>query len=141
MQRAEFVSRYEEQTTAETFVAALLEQVQQTSGVDLSAQRESYLNAYNNGHSRTESRAQVVRALADQVAFKQAEYNAAFVLAEYFGYLRRNPDQQGYDFWLNVLTNGDRNNYRGMVCAFITSAEYQRRFSSIVSHSNAECLR
>jgi len=58
---------------------------------------------------------------------------------EYFGYLNRNPDRTGYDFWLSILNQRDRNNYRGMVCAFIISAEYQRRFSSVVSHSNAEC--
>jgi len=39
------------------------------------------------------------------------------------------------------VENSDRGNYRGMVCSFITSAEYQRRFSSVVSHSNAECGR
>ena len=65
------------------------------------------------------------------------------MLTEYFGYLRRNPDQGGYDFWLNVLNESGRNgnpaNYRGMVCSFITSTEYQRRFSAIVSHGNAEC--
>jgi hypothetical protein len=65
------------------------------------------------------------------------------VLTEYFGYLRRNPDQGGYDFWLNVLNESGRNggpaNYRAMVCSFITSTEYQRRFSAIVSHGNAEC--
>jgi hypothetical protein len=45
----------------------------------------------------------------------------------------------GYDFWLNTLNNRDQNNYRGMVCSFITSAEYQQRFSSVVTRSNADC--
>jgi hypothetical protein len=71
--------------------------------------------------------------------FKDREYAPAFVLMQYFGYLRRDPDQGGYDFWLNVLNNREPNNYRGMVCSFITSAEYQNRFSSVVTHSNAEC--
>ena len=57
--------------------------------------------------------------------FKQAEYNSAFVLMEYFGYLKRDPDQAGYDFWLNILNHREPGNYRGMVCAFITSDEYQ----------------
>jgi hypothetical protein len=48
-------------------------------------------------------------------------------------------DRDGYNFWLNVMNNGEPGNYRGMVCAFITSAEYQRRFSVVVSHSNGEC--
>ena len=40
---------------------------------------------------------------------KSAELNRAFVLIQYFGYLRRNPhdpqdtDYTGYDFWLTKL--------------------------------------
>ena len=83
----------------------------------------------------------MVSGLADDATFKQAEYNAAFVLTEYFGYLRRDAEAEGFDFWLGVLNNRDLGNYRGMVCSFITSSEYQRRFSSIVTHSNAECGR
>jgi hypothetical protein len=71
--------------------------------------------------------------------YKQAEYNRAFVLSQYFAYLRREPDEDGYQFWLNVLNNVEPNNYRGMVCSFITSNEYQTRFSSVVTHSNSEC--
>jgi hypothetical protein len=48
-------------------------------------------------------------------------------------------DRGGYDFWLNVLNHREPNNYRGMVCSFITSAEYQNRFSQIVSRSNGDC--
>jgi len=58
---------------------------------------------------------------------------------QYFGYLRRNADDPGYAFWLDILNNRQPNNYRSMVCAFITSTEYQLRFSSVVTHSNAEC--
>jgi hypothetical protein len=58
---------------------------------------------------------------------------------EYFSYLKRDADQGGYDFWLNVLNNRERGNYRGMVCAFLTSAEYQRRFAPFVTRSNSEC--
>jgi hypothetical protein len=57
---------------------------------------------------------------------------------QYFGYLRRNPDQGGYDFWLNAV-NGQPNNLRGMICAFITSQEYQQRFSSIFTRNNDLC--
>jgi len=65
----------------------------------------------------------------------QKESNRAFVLTEYFGYLRRNPndapdtDFDGYNFWLNKLnqSNGD---FVGaeMVKAFIVSGEYRQRF-------------
>lgn len=45
-----------------------------------------------------------------------------------FGYLRRDPDEGSYNFWLDVLNNHQPNNFRGMVCAFLTSREYQERF-------------
>jgi hypothetical protein len=137
-QRAEFASKYQNATTAESFVDALIRSVQ-VSGVDLGSEREDLINTYNSGIDTLASRAAVVRTVADNPAFKQSQYNAAFVLTEYFGYLRRNPDQAGYDFWLNVLNYGDRGNYRGTVCAFITSTEYQKRFSTVVSHGNGEC--
>jgi uncharacterized protein len=139
VQRAEFVQKYQANTTAESFVDALLQTVQQSSQVDLDGQRGSLINQYNGGANLNQSRSLVLRALADDSSLKQSEYNAAFVLTEYFGYLRRNPEPEGYDFWLNVLNNGDVGNYRGMVCSFITSTEYQKRFSSVVTHSNAEC--
>lgn len=85
------------------------------------------------------SRAQVLRDIIEMQDFKAREYNASFVLMQYFGYLKRNPDQGGYDFWLNVLNNEAPNNYRAMVCAFLTSAEYQDRFGVTRTHSNAEC--
>jgi hypothetical protein len=77
----------------------------------------------------------------DNANLTLAEYNPAFVLTEYLGYPRRDPESSGYDFWLDVLNNRDADNFRGMVCSFITSTEYQRRFSSVVTHSNAECGR
>jgi hypothetical protein len=54
---------------------------------------------------------------------------------EYFGYLRRNPDEQpdsgfsGYDFWLAKLKefNGDFVKAE-MVKAFLISREYRMRF-------------
>jgi hypothetical protein len=75
------------------------------------------------------SRDQVLRIVAESEELRRSEFNAGFVLMEYFGYLRRDPDQQGYDFWLNKLNafNGDYVRAE-MVKAFITSAEYRNRF-------------
>jgi uncharacterized delta-60 repeat protein/CSLREA domain-containing protein len=139
--RAEFVSRYANNATADSFVDALLANAQ-AAELNLSAQRDSLIGRYNSGASQTDSRALVLRDVSEYSAVRDAHYNAAFVEIEYFGYLHRNPDGQGREFWLNVLEtgrNGDPGNYRGMVCSFITSAEYQHRFSTVVSHSNAEC--
>src|SRR5262249_28930378 len=139
VQRPEFTAKYEGATTGGSFVVALLQSVNQASGVDLSSQRDALVAAYNNGADQNQSRALVLSALAADPNFSQAQYNQGFVLTEYFGYLQRDPDPDGYDFWLNVISNRESGNYRGMVCAFITSTEYQLRFSSIVTHSNGEC--
>jgi hypothetical protein len=85
------------------------------------------------------TRAQVLLDVIEIPAFKERELNPAFVLMQYYGYLRRDPEPGGYAFWLDVLNNKEPGNYRGMVCSFITSAEYQQRFSSVVTHSNSEC--
>jgi carboxypeptidase family protein len=137
--RAEVVAKYQANTTAESFVNALLENVQQASGIDLSSQRDALTARYNTGANLNESRSLVVRELTASADFRQAEYNRAFVLTEYFGYLRRDAEPEGYNFWLDVLNNREPGNFRGMVCSFITSREYQQRFSVIVSHSNQEC--
>jgi subtilisin-like proprotein convertase family protein len=139
VQRPEFVQKYQAATTAELFVDALIRNVQQVSGVDLNSHRDALIARYQTGANQTESRGLVVRDVADDTAFKQAQYNPAFVLTEYFGYLRRDPDPGGYAFWLDVLNNSTPGNYRGMVCAFVTSAEYHARFSTVVTHTNAEC--
>jgi hypothetical protein len=54
---------------------------------------------------------------------------------QYFGYLRRNPndandiDHTGYDFWLHKLDSFNGNFVNAeMVKAFIVSIEYQARF-------------
>jgi DNA/RNA endonuclease G (NUC1) len=139
VQRGDFTRKYATKTTAEDFVDALLVTVQQTSGVDLRSQRADLINRYRAGGTANQSRALVLRGVVENAAFKQAEYNSAFVLSEYFSYLGREPEQQGYDFWLNLLDHGASGDYRGMVCSFITSTEYQRRFSAVVTHTNREC--
>ena len=73
--------------------------------------------------------------MAENSTLAQQELNRAFVLMEYFGYLRRNPnegqdsDYSGYEFWLKKLNqfNGDYQKSE-MVKAFITSGEYRSRF-------------
>ena len=88
------------------------------------------------------TRAQVLLDVIEVRDFKDREYKPAFVLMQYFGYLRRDPDQAGYDFWLNILNNklpSDASGYRAMVCAFITSAEYQLRFGTSFTRTNQDC--
>src|SRR5205807_1504054 len=69
--------------------------------VPYTSQRQQLVGDMQNGKTR----AQVVRDVVEIQDFRSREYNRSFVLAQYFGYLRRDPDQGGYDFWLNVLNN------------------------------------
>jgi len=137
--RPEFQAKYQNTN----FVAALVQTAQTASGVDLTAfinnEEQKYMNCINLGPSVSMCQGEAVKDLANYPAFAQAVYKPSFVLMQYFGYLRRDADPAGYAFWLNVLNNRDPNNYRGMVCSFITSAEYQQRFSPVVTHANSEC--
>ncbi|MFL6210717.1 MAG: DUF4394 domain-containing protein [Pyrinomonadaceae bacterium] len=75
----------------------------------------------------TKTRAQVLREIVDTAQFVQAAYNRTFVLAEYFGYLRRDPEAAGFNAWLNYL-NANPNDFRTMVRGFVDSIEYRARF-------------
>ena len=62
-----------------------------------------------------ESRSTVLLDVAANASFRQQERNSAFVLMEYFGYLRRDPngspdsDLSGYNFWLKKLNQFNGN--------------------------------
>ncbi|HEX8098489.1 MAG TPA: CHRD domain-containing protein, partial [Pyrinomonadaceae bacterium] len=139
VQRGEFVAKYPTTQTGSEFIDALIATVKANSGVDLAVRRPDLANEYIQSNTLVESRTRVLRKLVEYPEFVQAETNPAFVLAEYFGYLRRDPDPGGYAFWLNVLNNKEPNNFRGMVCSFITSQEYQERFGSTATRANIEC--
>jgi len=90
--------------------------------------RDSLVNGLN---ASTETRATVLRKIAESAYFSSLEFNRAFVTMQYFGFLRRDPDTSGFNFWLGKLNNfgGD---FIGaeMVKAFITSNEYRQRFGT-----------
>ena len=79
----------------------------------------------------TLTRATVLRAVAETEEIRTRELNAAFVTMEYFGYLRRDPDTAGFNFWLNKL-NAFNGNFidAELVKAFISSSEYRQRFGA-----------
>jgi hypothetical protein len=65
-------------------------------------------------------------------------YNPALVLFQYFTYLRRNPDEAGFNAWVNTLKNKplrDPDAARSLVCNFLNSAEYQSRFTMNPTHN------
>ena len=127
--RLEFQAAYPAQLTAAQYV----DNLNTLAGGALSTnERNALVNGLNGGQ---ETRATVLRKVAEDVDFSNAEFNRAFVLMQYFGYLRRNPDAapdtdfSGYDFWLAKL-NQFGGDFRAaeMVKAFITSGEYKNRF-------------
>jgi subtilisin family serine protease len=96
------------------------------------SERDALINDLTTG---AKSRAQVLRAVAEDPDLFNAEKNRAFVLTQYYGYLRRNPnegqdtDYTGYDFWLTKLNQFGGNFVNAeMVKAFILSGEYRGRF-------------
>ncbi|HEX7998760.1 MAG TPA: Calx-beta domain-containing protein [Pyrinomonadaceae bacterium] len=142
VQRPEFIARYPLTLDGPAFVDAVLLTVQQASQVNLTGQRNALIGVYNSAGGGNSGRAAVLRSVADNPTFTQAEYNKAFVLMQYFGFLKRDPDDGGYQFWLGVVNNSvpnDPRGYRSMVCAFITSPEYQQRFSSVVTRNDTVC--
>ena len=88
--------------------------------------RDTLAAGLNGG---TETRATVLRKVSEFQGLKTRELNAAFVAMEYFGYLRRDADTAGYNFWFGKL-NSFGGNYitSEMVKAFISSSEYRQRF-------------
>jgi hypothetical protein len=61
-------------------------------------------------------------------------YDRGFITMQYFGYLRRDPDAGGFQFWVNQLIGPNaphRQDYRFMVGGFLQSDEYRFRFALI----------
>ena len=131
VERAEFTSLYPLTQTPTQFVDALYAHA---GFVPSAAERQAAIDEFSNP---TGARARVLRRVVENQTFVEREFNRAFVLMQYFGYLRRNPDDapdsdlSGYNFWLGKLNqfNGNFVNAE-MVKAFITSSEYRRRFGA-----------
>jgi len=73
-----------------------------------------------------QSRSLVMRALADNAIFSNAVYPKSFVLMEYFGYLKRDPDGAGFDFWLSVMNNRESGKLSRDGLLIHYRGEYQR---------------
>jgi hypothetical protein len=90
---------------------------------------QSERDALVNGLSSGSTRADVLRQIAENERFVAAKRNESFVMMQYFGYLRREPDAAGFAFWLNKLNQFNGNFEQAeMVKAFIVSGEYRSRF-------------
>ncbi len=138
----QFVNRAEfQQIYGSLSPAQFVDKLSQTTGVPLSdADRNALISGLNSG----ETRASVVFKMVDGTqtvtdgalvfqttygkAFYDQEFDAAFVFMQYIGYLRRNPDQEGYDFWFAKLKRYGNWVDAQLVLAFIISPEYRSRF-------------
>ncbi len=133
VQRADFKSAFPSSLPADQFVTRL----NTNAGGVLSAAEKSNLVTMLSANPTSESlRAQVLRAVAEDSTLREAETNRAFVLMQYFGYMRRNPfdppdaDFAGFNFWLDKLDQFHGNFVNAeMVKAFILSIEYRQRFA------------
>jgi hypothetical protein len=135
--RSDFQAAYGN-LTATQFVDKLA----QTTGVALSsADRDALITEAGNPANR----ASVVFKIVDGTQtttggtlvfqttygeqFYKKEFDTAFVFMEYLGYLRRNPDQDGFNHWLGKLKFfGSSWVDAEMVRSFIVSPEYRSRF-------------
>jgi subtilisin family serine protease len=145
VQRQKFIDKYSLSLSSTDFINALLATIHSADpSVDLSSQFSALMNLYNAG-----GRGAVVYRLADDNQanpinnrpFIDEEYNLTFVTTEYFGYLRRDGDANGMNFWLiqinsALLRNIDKQH--AMVCSFINSTEYQLRFAEIITHNQQQ---
>ena len=117
MARAEFADRYNNLSDAD-FVNAL----SNTAGVVLS-NRDSLINALQTGQM---ARWQALRSITESAEVRGKFYTEAFVVMQYFGYLRRDPDAL-YLEWIRIM-NENGGDYRGMINGFMNSGEYRQRF-------------
>jgi hypothetical protein len=145
VQRADFVAQYPESMTREQYVDQLFARSEVAPTAD---ERNAALAAYDSGSDLPDKRARALRAVVESGSVYNKQYNPAFVLLQYFGYLRRNPNDapdnnfSGYDFWLNKMNQfsqpgedvrdnvvaSRRVRRAEMVRSFIVSGEYRGRF-------------
>lgn len=135
--RPAFTQNFPAGMAAATYVGALFTNLGATP---TSAETTAAITAYGTGD--TAGRASALQSVIESGSGYNAVYNQGFVLMQYFGYLRRDPDQSGYNFWLgkvNSFSNQgedmrddnqalSRVQRAEMVRAFVESDEYRGRF-------------
>jgi hypothetical protein len=134
VQRPDFLAAYPGSMTADQFVT----QLNNNAGSALSGSEKANLVAtLGTTPADVAKRASVLRSVSEDADLKNLEKNKAFVLMQYFGYLRRNPydppemnlDYSGFNFWLGKLNQFNGNFVTAdMVKSFIVSGEYRHRF-------------
>jgi hypothetical protein len=134
VQRPRFSNAFSPTLTAEEFVTKL---DLNAGGVLTDAEKAQLISALGSTPGDASKRASVLRQVTENAVLRQRETDRAFVLMQFYGYLRRNPDDApekdlnfaGWKFWLGKLEEFGGDYRRAeMVKAFITSDEYRNRF-------------
>lgn len=141
----QFLARYPSSQPLDQFVDAILNTIQTDIGVNLSSQRTALIALGSRGavlYRLANDDLQGGNGGINNRLFIDAEYNRAFVVTQYFGYLRRDGDIGGILFWKGQVDGAplrDTSRQNAMVCSFITSDEYQKRFGPKSPRTNVEC--
>jgi len=141
MQRAEFVNIYGGLTNsanAAQFIAKLEEKANVTLPATVPPTQPGQPPQFGRAEliakmqSGEFTAAQTLRAFIEQKVVFDAFFFRAFVAMQYFGYLLRDPEDAGYNDWVDVLTNGRDNippgDFRHLIFGFVWSVEYRQRF-------------
>jgi CSLREA domain-containing protein len=134
VERPRFIAAYSTTLTPDQFVDMLFAH----AGVAPSnSDRAAVINEFGSANTSADvaARGRALLLIAGNAALEQQKFNQAFVLMQYFGYLRRDAnsapdtDFSGYNFWLDKL-NTFGGNYQNaeMVKAFLLAGEYRGRF-------------
>jgi hypothetical protein len=121
MTRPDFQTKYGALTNPTSYVDALL----QTVGLPNHPSRQTWITGLTNDSL---TRAQVLRAVVESTEVYNKYYNEAFVIMQYFGYLRRSADIS-YLNWIQTM-NSNGGDYRIMINGFLNSQEYRNRFGN-----------
>ncbi|MDQ1610386.1 MAG: hypothetical protein QOG00_317 [Pyrinomonadaceae bacterium] len=116
--RGDFAAKYPASLSNAAYVDALLA----TAGVTVS-NRDALIAGLGNG---TETRTSVLRKIIESPEVNAKEYDPAYVAMQYYGYLRREPEAEGYNAWLTYL-RANPGDYKTMVWGFVYSPEYRNR--------------
>jgi arabinofuranosyltransferase len=132
--RAAFRAVYPDTMSAGEFVDHLFDKAQLKPSTQ---ERKGHIDALNAGKSRAE----LLREVIETEEFKRRENERALVLMQFLLHLRRDVDykDERYKAWLEKLDRHEPLDTRHVICLFLTSEEYQRRFGPAVTHNNADC--
>ncbi len=143
VQRADFIASFPTSMPRPAYVDGLFAN---SEVVPTTAERDEAISEF--GAAGVDGRANALLSVINSGSVYNRQYNAAIVLMQYIGYLRRNPNDvpdtnyAGYDFWLNKLNQHSlpgedmriatvalgRVKRAEMIKAFLKSAEFRERF-------------